>query len=426
MNLHSHLGAGLKSSSRRNEALTFAGSGAQEPGAVSLSRNRSAGFHPAPSSPSRLETGAPPSSWPRGPVSDRAAFTLVELIGVVAVICILALAVLPALLKQLDDTARAQEIATLKRLGNGLQSYVLTTRIIPGTNTIATDLAGQLGWSVSEVRTNLRGSSRVFLMDPNTRIGTNRSLPYIQTNILVANLPTNQPTNRFMIITSMRGGGVLPTSVTAGGATNSAAFQQIWESDDGVQPSGWTGGGDWSTILVERVDLRNLFVQVILNSSATNNGEFSVDDPNDHLTLPRIPFTTYLLQGTMLGLHTNGGALQLMQVVQGSSQLTNRQPYYPCPSFVFEKGAWRGKLFMTTDAQKRTGVDLQGAYEVFMSGALRSNAGGVTQSTLTWNLYNFMSNYVNWAAGGTFAAAKKTAVTNSFNAIKSDLSYYCK
>jgi type II secretory pathway pseudopilin PulG len=385
-----------------------------------------------------------PRSWPSTDqavhqcgTAGRQAFTLVELIGVVAVIFILALAVMPAVLKQIYDAERTHELANLQTLGGALRSLVLATRIIPGTNTVATDLASQLGWAVADVQTNGRGVVRCFIADPATRIGTNTSLPYIQTNILAANLPTNQPTNRFMIITTLR--SVLPVSITRGCATNTVAFQNAWDSDDGVRPTNWTDG-NWGDIMIQRVNLQQLFTQVILNSivttndvsSTATNGHFSLDNTNNHVALPRAPFSTYLLQGTKLGLHANDGALQLLQVIQGAGRLTNGAPYYPGPSFVYEKGnaaqgagSWRGKLFLGTAAQQLKGADLQGAYEIFMSGPLRANAGSVTQNTLTWNFYNYMSNYVYWA-NNAFAANKKTGVSNSFNAIKSDLSYYCK
>ena len=368
----------------------------------------------------------PRALGPPRAIGPTAAFTLVELIGVVAVIFVLALAVLPAMLRQLDDLERSYEESALASLAGGLRSYVLATRTVPGTNTIATDLANQLGWTVAAVQTNGRGVRRFFIPDPDTRIGTNRTLPYIQTNIPAVSLPTNQPTNRFMIVSTLR--SVLPPSVFPGCSTNAVAFKNAWEGADGARPTGWSDG-DWSDIMIQRVDLKRLYTQVILNSTALTNGKFSLDDTNNHRSLPRIPFTAHLLQGTELGLHTNTGALQFRQIVQGAGGLTNRAPFYPGPSFVFEKGTWRGKLFLTTASQQRNGMDLQGAYEIFMSGPLRANAGSVTQSTLTWNFYNFMSNYVYWASttgGSSFAAAKKAAVTNSFNSIKSDLSYYCK
>ena len=355
---------------------------------------------------------------------------MLELIGVLAIMCILAMALVPAVLRKMDDLERANEEKQLQALAGALRSSVLATRVIPSTNTIVANLATQLGWSADDVRTNGRGMLRYFIVDPATAIGTNRTLPYTQTNIPAAGLPTTQPTNRFLILSTLRSS---QATVAADCAADAAHFQSAWESDEGIAPTSATTGwptADWGDVLIQRVDLRTLFTQVILNSSPGTNGEFSLDNTNNHLTLPRVPFSAYLLQGTKLGLHTNGGALQIMQIVQGAGGVTNRAPFFPGPSFVFERGNWRGKLFLTTAGQQRNGLDLQGAYEIFTSGPTRVDTGGLKYGgvgpyTITGNFYNFMSNYVNWSVAG-FTAGTKAAVTNSFNAIRSDLSYYCK
>src|ERR1051325_9967097 len=61
-----------------------------------------------------------------------AAFSLVEMIGILAVIAILAAALAPSLVRQLDKTAADQESAALKALGDALQQSILRKRYIPG------------------------------------------------------------------------------------------------------------------------------------------------------------------------------------------------------------------------------------------------------------------------------------------------------
>jgi len=354
---------------------------------------------------------------------------MVELLGVIAVIFLLAMAVQPALMKQLDIVARGQEQTNLVTIASGLKSYIMINHRIPGTNTIVSDVASQLGWLASAVQTNAMGCPRYFLVDParpSQSVGTNLALPFTQ----AAAGPTNPPVNRVLLVTTMR--TVLPTSVTIGCATNSAAFSNLWISADGTSPNGWSDGS-WDDIMVQRVNLGSLFVQVVLNSSSVTNGEYSLDNTNNHIALPYLPYSGYFLQGSTLGLHTNGGGLQSLEVLQnygGGSRFGNATTYfYQCPSFVFEKGFWRGALYQTSSIGYTNGAGtfLQSAYDIFMLGPPRANSFGVTQASLTWDFYLFMSNYVYWASsgsGGSFAAAKKAAVTNSYNAIKSDLSYY--
>jgi hypothetical protein len=316
------------------------------------------------------------------------------------VIVILSLAIVPALMRQADMTARDLEAGTCKLIVSGLESCTVKTRTIPGTNTMAQDVALQLGWLTSDVNVNSRGRPRYFVVDPNLRIGTtNGTLPYVQTN--TGSIQPISP--RLMVVTTL--GRELPSAAIS---PTAAQFEQIWNSADRTAPTGWTNGGFWEDIVVERVNLGLLFVQIILNNNPTPAltnmlGRYSVDFTNSQRYLPTNgPLTTFLLKGSALGLHNSYGALQVVQVLTDTPQTNNTAyyKYYQFPSFVYDYGVWRGKMFLGPNGGlTRCGADLQAAYEVFMSGSPNVyKVGGVNQSTVTWSMYLFMSNYVNWAS----------------------------
>src|SRR5436309_6431635 len=73
-----------------------------------------------------------PSNTPllRRPASER-AFSLIELIGVLAVIAILAAVLAPALIRQMDKIAGDQESAALKSFSDALQTSAMRSRYIP-------------------------------------------------------------------------------------------------------------------------------------------------------------------------------------------------------------------------------------------------------------------------------------------------------
>src|SRR6266699_331360 len=84
------------------------------------------------------------------------AFSLIELIGVLAVIAILATALVPALIRQMDRIAGEQESAALKSLSDALQSSIMrltpahpTSRYIPSDTDWASTVATELGVDIA-------------------------------------------------------------------------------------------------------------------------------------------------------------------------------------------------------------------------------------------------------------------------------------
>ena len=192
------------------------------------------------------------------------AFTLIEMIGVLAVIAILAVIIVPNLLHQLDTVASQQEVSTLQGFSSALQSSICRNFYIPGQNDWASNIAAEVGTGVSEVLTNSRGQQRAFLIDPAFQIGTNGyGLPYPQningttvTNSSEVIPPTNP---RLMILSSI--GTNLPAAVTSGVPAVPGDFATIWNTADGSLPpttsfAGWSEPND---LKVQRINLSSLF-----------------------------------------------------------------------------------------------------------------------------------------------------------------------
>src|SRR5260221_7536370 len=97
---------------------------------------------------------------------SRQGFSLIEVIGVLALIAVLAALVLPVLVRQIDKTVADQEVTTLQNFGTALPQNIMRNRYIPGPSDWMTNLATELGMNVSDVKTNARNNARFMIVDP--------------------------------------------------------------------------------------------------------------------------------------------------------------------------------------------------------------------------------------------------------------------
>src|SRR5436190_13116443 len=211
------------------------------------------------------------------------AFTLIEIVGVLVVLCILTTIILSSTTRQLDIAAGDAESTNLVKFAAALQNSISRNRYLPGTNDMLQVIATELGIAVNDVALNPRQNPRLFLFDPTLNLGTNDSFsgriqcasgdPYRQmvfgsivktaTNSWVLS-PPEQCGARLMIISNL-GPWPLPAGVTNG--LSAADFPNVWNSADGTVPTngvwaGWRGSGN--DLKIQRINLAPLFVRVIL------------------------------------------------------------------------------------------------------------------------------------------------------------------
>jgi prepilin-type N-terminal cleavage/methylation domain-containing protein len=184
----------------------------------------------------------------------RAAFTLIELVGVLAIMAILASVIAPNALTALDRAAASSEAQTLASLGGQVKLVLASAGTAPTAANWTTTLASYADLSPAAIAANPRGVARVYLTDP------------------AAN-----PTPRVLILSSLRGKLALPT---AANISTAAAFQQIWQTADGSVPpaTSWTGWNAWSAVagsgnllVIQRVNLQSVYASSLQSLPATLN-----------------------------------------------------------------------------------------------------------------------------------------------------------
>ena len=165
-------------------------------------------------------------------------FTLLELMGVLAILGILSSMLVPNVLRAIDRAAVRAEAATVQQLGEQIRLHFRTENTLPPPASWAMSLATYADLSSLDVATNARGISRVYLQDPATT-----------------------PSRRVMLLSVMRTGLALPP---ADAITRAAQFEALWQTPDGMVPdsTSWSGWSAWSSVaaaadylLIERINL---------------------------------------------------------------------------------------------------------------------------------------------------------------------------
>lgn len=325
-------------------------------------------------------------------------FTLVEMLGVLAVMAILAAVVMPSLIRQIDQQSRSAEEKALLRLRQGLERHILRNGGIPDASTFAQSIATELGVSTDNVLTNDRKFRRFMLIDPavtNTVSvpftqgvwGVTNNLPNLLGVVLLSSVSTNLP-------------------LTSGFASSSADFSDIWSMPEGGAPpaASWGRGED---VNVERLNLSALFTTLALNYNAltsTNRGRFTVGT-SSVVSLPAgaSVYQASYLRSTLIGLHSHTGVANTLQATEVLQKPT---------SFVYEKDTWQGRLCLAPNTRSIAGQDMQAVYALFTNAPPNTNATAGAQTNVINAMTAYMVAYTNWAAGG-FVGAAPVALVNA-------------
>ena len=317
-----------------------------------------------------------------------AGWTLIEMLGVLALMALAAAALVPTMVREADAAARQAELRDVEKVIEALERGIRRQRRIPDEATWASVAATDLGRPPGTILTNLRGGPRTWITDPRLQIGQEPtgSLPYVQSD--TGSLP---PQNARMVLISSLGD---PWPVA--GATNVSLtgeqFDALWNGRAGSVPEilQWDGAGE--DLILGRLDLREQFVPVVLTRSAGEAPAFFGVDRLATNPMPEGVFEAWYLRGSVLRLHGDTRALQ--------SSVMLHQPL----AMTFERGAWRGRPSLRSAAGHWTGPAVDEALDRFLGAP--ENPGGLhaaspaDRDAVVRSLRDFFEAYLDWAAHG--------------------------
>ena len=312
-------------------------------------------------------------------------FSLVEMIGVLTVLSILAMALAPILIKQMDRIAGEKENSQLKAFSEAFRQGVLTTKSIPSEFGWDQMIATNLGLQTNQVRINERRVARVFLIDYNLRIN-GAALPYGPQAVTGSSVKPVSP--RLMILSSLS----QPLPVASGVTASAAAFANIWDATEGTIPTGWTWSGKSDDLKVQRIHFADLFIELALNSDGTT-APYAIDGVATNTSSIS---TNYFVDGSLIELYNCDDLIRPKY-----SEILHRSK-----SFAFSSCSWQqGGDFTSRAIRRPTPLDLQLAANAFLAAAQNPFAAGYPSSSspdatrldVYRSITNYMGQYISWA-----------------------------
>jgi len=230
-------------------------------------------------------------------IHNKNGFTLIEMIGVLTIMAIIASALLPNISREITRAIADAEDIELSTIALSIKKYIGENHIIPGTasgqwNTVIAPLIEN---SSSRILNNRASGTRRLILRTTNGIG---SVPYDQAAMYTAgitpqgSLPVAFPAQtRFLLVSNLAGA----PPVTA---LTDAQFDAVWDQT-GVIPAGFTTG---NKVRIERISLASMFFPVTIScTSLSGVPRWSIDAALVK-SLNLTTFTVYLLSGTKINL----------------------------------------------------------------------------------------------------------------------------
>jgi hypothetical protein len=319
---------------------------------------------------------------PRRCFRRAAGHSLIEFIGVAAVLAVLAATLIPVFIRRTDKTALAKEITEMNTISNALVLQVVRNQHIPDTNDWASTAAQWAFRSGSQILTNSRGFARLYLYDQGGWLGANAGYSQTYTGAVV------RPTSVRVAVVST----IANSLPYLNGPISTADFNSVWNDAPHSTPSylsgqGWTGRPD--DLVVARISLDPLFHHLILTTRDTSGmAHYSVQPDN---TLGAVPnngtgWDSYYLHNTPVSLWS------------GTTTLTNTFLLAGDKGYTWDGGMWQmGPSGASSDnSSLATNYVAQAAQ--FLGTPIPPNAAnGPSAQGVVAAFCTFMYSYTIWA-----------------------------
>lgn len=243
-------------------------------------------------------------------IRPQKGFSLMELIGVMTVMAILAGTLAPNFADTINRANSEAEKINMNVLSDALRQYVIDQKRIPraNVNQWRPAIAGVTSIPEGEVEFNDKGYRRRLVFDPRFLTGADSNFPGVVQNQGLATPPVSP---RAMLISDL-------TRNVPAVANNTATFNAIWNQ------TGTPAIVESDDVIIERLHFGDLFHRVILSNQNTAQPYFRLEN-GTNVAIPAAVsgvdgvITRYVLQNSQIALFQApfpGGGLQQVMLVQ--------------------------------------------------------------------------------------------------------------
>lgn len=317
-------------------------------------------------------------------VKRRRGWTLVELIGVLAIIAILSFVVAANVIERIKAARREAERENLKRIAELLIESVLRAHVLPSSTGWIDLVASNTDLSAPQIAANKLGLARVLIPDPTMVVGAAQGgglpLPYVQ-----ASEGSVRPKNvRYVLISSTW--QPLPEM-------SSSLFQELWNLVDGSVPSSWPAEwqGHGSDLHIQKIDLTPLFCRFVVNNlDPAQSAQWRVEVAEPVSVAPKQIKETWYLKQTAVDLFGTNGVITVRLHLSDDISLN------------FAYGHW-------SQEARRPPLTAQGEFASLVQLVLNFNPPpdpnkfGTTVRDILSQFYTFMWYYTVWAGEGFYS-----------------------
>jgi len=235
-------------------------------------------------------------------------FSLIEMIGVLAVMAILAAVIAPPVIQEINRAKADSETQNLVSMSKELEEYIRAKKIIPSAAGWVKAVASESTVQESKIKSNNSGFTRGYYVDPHFFTGTNKTFSaYVQN----AGLTTAPVSPRIMIVSSLTANAPAPP-------TTFSVFDATWNQTAGKLVT------ESANVKIQRIHLGFLFHRVLLtNQSATLTPSYRIEAGTKTSVPAGSPgqLTRYVLDGSKLSLFLDTGSLNYALLVREDESL---------------------------------------------------------------------------------------------------------